>query len=159
MRFVNYFNDAANAAVAFSFHRGFVAVSYLHVPKKREKKKKKEISCSNYCCLILFIPWFDAVGSSKWLIKVKSNKKKRMKILFLRTKKIDFIERENVYLSKAQDSIWFKDDRFTVGEGWFTFDECRNWRIVNLLLRMIYVWWEEISDKKSLLIYFQLTLL
>lgn len=71
-----------------------------------------------------------------------------MKILFLRTKKIDFIERENVYLSKAQDSIWFKDDRFTVGEGWFTFDECRNWRIVNLLLRMIYVWWEEISDKK-----------
>lgn len=82
-----------------------------------------------------------------------------MKILFLRTKKIDFIERENVYLSKAQDSIWFKDDRFTVGEGWFTFDECRNWRIVNLLLRMIYIWWEEISDKKSLLIYFQLTLL
>lgn len=100
MRFVNYFNDAANAAVAFSFHRGFVAVSYLHVPKKR-KKKKKEISCRNYCCLVLFI----AVGSSKWLIKVKSNKKKRMKILFLRAKKIDFIERENVYLSKAQDSI------------------------------------------------------
>lgn len=43
MRFVNYFNDAANAAVAFSFHRGFVAVSYLHVPKKREKKKKGNI--------------------------------------------------------------------------------------------------------------------
>lgn len=92
MRFVNYFNDAANAAVAFSFHRGFVAVSYLHVPKKREKKKKKEISCSNYCCLVLFI----AVGSSKWLIKVKSNKKKRMKILFLK-KLISLREKMFIY--------------------------------------------------------------
>lgn len=38
MRFVNdYFNDAANAAVAFSFHRGFVAV----VSSRYKKKKKK----------------------------------------------------------------------------------------------------------------------
>lgn len=58
MRFVNYFNDAANAAVAFSFHRGFVAVSYLHVPKKREKKKKRKYRAAIivvWCCLLQLV--------------------------------------------------------------------------------------------------------
>lgn len=140
MRFVNYFNDAANAAVAFSFHRGFVAVSYLHVPKKR-KKKKKEISCSNYCCLVLFIPWFDAIGSSKWLIKVKSNKKKgwkycsweRKKLISLREKMFIYQKLKIRFDLKMIVSPLEKDDLHSMNVGieelliyyceWYTSDE------------------------------------
>lgn len=72
MRFVNnYFNDAANAAVAFSFHRGFVAVV-----SSRYKKKKENIVPQ----LLLFgivYSLFYAIGSSKWLTKVKSNSDKK----------------------------------------------------------------------------------
>lgn len=53
MRFVNdYFNDAANAAVAFSFHRGFVAVVSSRYKKKKKSKYRAAIIVVWYC----FIP-------------------------------------------------------------------------------------------------------
>lgn len=72
MRFVNnYFNDAANAAVAFSFHRGFVAVV-----SSRYKKKKANIVPQLLLSGIVYSLIY-AIGSSKWLTKVKSNSDKK----------------------------------------------------------------------------------
>lgn len=70
-----------------------------------------------------------------------------MKILFLRAKKIDFIERENVYLSKAQDSIWFKDDRVSPLEK----DDLHSMNVgIEELLTYYCEWYK--SDKKKFLI-------
>lgn len=72
MRFVNnYFNDAANAAVAFSFHRGFVAVV-----SSRYKKKKENIVPQLLLFGIVYSLIY-AIDSSKWLTKVKSNSDKK----------------------------------------------------------------------------------
>lgn len=73
MRFVNnYFNDAANAAVAFSFHRGFVAVV-----SSRYKKKKKENIVPQLLLFGIVYSLIYTIGSSKWLTKVKSNSDKK----------------------------------------------------------------------------------
>lgn len=53
MRFVNdYFNDAANAAVAFSFHRGFVAVVSSRYKKKKKKSKYRAAIIVVWYCFI-----------------------------------------------------------------------------------------------------------
>lgn len=55
MRFVNnYFNDAANAAVAFSFHRGFVSSRY----KKKKRKYRAAIIVVWYCLFLNLCNWF-----------------------------------------------------------------------------------------------------
>lgn len=57
MRFVNnYFNDAANAAVAF-FHRGFVAVVSSRY-KKKKSKYRAAIIVVWYCLFLNLCNWF-----------------------------------------------------------------------------------------------------
>lgn len=59
MRFVNnYFNDAANAAVAFSFHRGFVAVVSSRYKKKKKRKYRAAIIVVWYCLFLNLYNWF-----------------------------------------------------------------------------------------------------
>lgn len=64
MRFVNdYFNDAANAAVAFSFHRGFVAVVSSRYKKKKKKSKYRAAIIVNYLVVVYSLIY--GTGSSK----------------------------------------------------------------------------------------------
>lgn len=59
MRFVNdYFNDAANAAVAFSFHRGFVAVVSSRYKKKKKANIVPQLLLSGIVLFLNLCNWF-----------------------------------------------------------------------------------------------------